>query len=160
MKRLWTQLTLGYHMVSLRSELLPHMSSYNGTRMTKRPIHHGLLQESCLLWCTHQRSTTAERRERTNSLRLSSQENIIVNYLLFQPLKVENLSRNLNGDVTGCPSFTLNSGRATHGSLTVLWQAAWPTVTLSSPHCVPSAAASSLERQEPFTEHHSVWQRF
>lgn len=39
-------------------------------------------------------------------------------------------------------------------------QTAWFTVTLFSPHRVPSAAASSLERQEPFTEHHSVWQRF
>lgn len=40
------------------------------------------------------------------------------------------------------------------------FQAAWLTVTLFSPHRVPSAAASSLERQEPFTEHQSVWQRF
>lgn len=71
----------------------------------------------------------------------------------------------VNGDVTGCPSFMLDNGRATHASSNALCrqcnlQAAWLTVTLFSPHRVPSAAASSLERQEPFTEHQSVWQRF
>lgn len=35
-----------------------------------------------------------------------------------------------------------------------------PHVTFFSPHRVPSAAASSLERQKPFTKHHSVWQTF
>lgn len=40
-------------------------------------------------------------------------------------------------------------------SLTHHWH-----ITFFSPHRVPSAAASSLERQKPFTEHHSVWQTF
>lgn len=33
-------------------------------------------------------------------------------------------------------------------------------ITFFSPQRVPSAAASSFERQKPFTEHHSVWQTF
>lgn len=92
-------------------------------------------------------------------------ENVPVTYLLFQLMSVEHLSGNVNGDVTGWPSLTLNNGRATHGSSLPFGrqhssQTAWLTVTLFSPHRVPSAAASSLERQEPFTEHQSVWQRF
>lgn len=80
-------------------------------------------------------------------------------------MRVEHLSGNVNDNVTGWPSFTLNKGTATHGSSLHLGrqhslQTARLSVTLFSPHRVPSAAASSLERQEPFTEHQSVWQRF
>lgn len=60
----------------------------------------------------------------------------------------------------GASLLQLNNSRDSHGFSANILQAPNLTVTLFSPHRVPSAAASSLERQEPFTEHQSVWQRF